>query len=213
VRTEDLISSLAASREPVDRHRSRRLIASAAGLSLLIAASMVVMRLGARPDLAQLLSEPRAVAKLIFAAAAVAASFFAVLRLARPGTELSEAAPVLAVPFAFVLALAAWELSFHEPTAWAPLLFGSSWLACVTAIPLYAVVPFGLVLLALRESAPTDLRGAGFAAGLLAGSLATLAYEVHCTEDAMPFVAAWYGGSILAIGLAGALLAPRLVRW
>ncbi|MEJ1158711.1 DUF1109 domain-containing protein [Prosthecomicrobium sp. N25] len=213
MRTEDLISTLAAAHGPVDRHRTRRLVLGAALVSFAVAGVAVVLRLGARPDLMQILAEPRAAAKLIFAVGAVLAALWSVLRLSRPGAELSETAAVLALPFAFVLSLAALELSWSPPEAWPALVFGASWSYCLTSIPLYAVLPFALLVLTLREAAPTDLRGAGFATGVLAGSLATLAYELHCTEDAMPFVAAWYAGTIVAIGVLGALVVPRVVRW
>src|SRR5260370_519368 len=45
------------------------------------------------------------------------------------------------------------------------------------------------------------------------GGVSAMAYAVHCTEDSLPFVAAWYGGTIVLCTLAGAALGPRLLRW
>jgi len=39
------------------------------------------------------------------------------------------------------------------------------------------------------------------------------AYALHCVDDSLPFVALWYGGTILLCTLAGAVLGPRLLRW
>lgn len=39
-----------------------------------------------------------------------------------------------------------------------------------------------------------------------------MAYALHCTEDSLPFVAVWCGGTIALCALAGAALGPRLLR-
>lgn len=81
------------------------------------------------------------------------------------------------------------------------------------AIPVIAVVPFALAVAAMRQAAPTNFRQAGALVGLLAGGLSAAGYALHCTADSLPFVAPWYGGTILLCMLAGALLGPRLLRW
>jgi Uncharacterized protein conserved in bacteria len=69
------------------------------------------------------------------------------------------------------------------------------------------------VFWALRGLAPTRLRIAGAAGGLLAGATATLAYCLHCPEMGIPFWGVWYLlGMLLPTGL-GAVLGPRLLRW
>jgi len=50
-------------------------------------------------------------------------------------------------------------------------------------------------------------------AGLVAGGISAVAYALHCTDDSLPFVALWYGGTIVVCTLAGAALGPRLLRW
>jgi hypothetical protein len=49
--------------------------------------------------------------------------------------------------------------------------------------------------------------------GLIAGSVSATAYALHCADDSLPFVALWYGGTILLCTLAGTILGPRLLRW
>jgi hypothetical protein len=61
--------------------------------------------------------------------------------------------------------------------------------------------------------APTDLRRTGALVGLAAGSISAAAYALHCVDDSLPFVALWYGGTIVLCTLAGAVLGPRLLRW
>lgn len=69
------------------------------------------------------------------------------------------------------------------------------------------------VLWAMRGLAPTRPRTAGFAAGLLAGSLGALGYALYCPELSPLFVLVWYTLGILIPAGLGALLGPLLLRW
>jgi hypothetical protein len=80
-------------------------------------------------------------------------------------------------------------------------------------ISLLSVPVFIAVFWAVRGLAPTRLRQAGGAAGLLAGSTATLAYCLHCPEMQVPFWGTWYLLGMLVPTLVGALAGPRLLRW
>jgi hypothetical protein len=75
------------------------------------------------------------------------------------------------------------------------------------------VPAFIAVFWALRGLAPTRLRLAGACGGLLAGTIATAAYCVHCPEMQVPFWATWYTLGMLLPTAAGAALGPRLLRW
>src|SRR5260370_777654 len=81
------------------------------------------------------------------------------------------------------------------------------------SIPIIAIVPFAVIIAAVRTAAPTNLAGTGAVAGLVAGGVSAMAYALHCTDDSLPFVAVWYGGTIVLCTLAGAILGPRLLRW
>ena len=93
------------------------------------------------------------------------------------------------------------------------MVLGDEWLECLLSIPIIAIVPFAVTTFAVRRAAPTNLVRAGAAAGLVAGGISALAYALHCTGDSAPFVAVWYGGTIVLCTLAGAALGPRLLRW
>ena len=111
--------------------------------------------------------------------------------------------------FAWALA----TLAAQPAGDWGGLIFGQSWRACLISVTLYAMLPFAALLALARYGAPVKPRLTGIAAGLGAAGLATVAYALHCPEDALPFIAAWYP---LAMGISaaiGAMLAPRLLRW
>lgn len=90
---------------------------------------------------------------------------------------------------------------------------GDRWLECLISVPIIAIAPFVLIVWAVRRMAPTDLVRAGALSGLLAGGISATAYALHFTDDSLPFVALWYGGTIVLCTLAGAMLGPRLLRW
>ncbi|CAM5477612.1 hypothetical protein SSTU70S_05199 [Stutzerimonas stutzeri] len=74
-----------------------------------------------------------------------------------------------------------------------PLLLGSTWRECLANIALLSVPAFIAAFWpAPRGLAPTRPHLAGGAAGLLAGSVAALAYSLHCPEMAVPFWALWH---------------------
>jgi hypothetical protein len=49
--------------------------------------------------------------------------------------------------------------------------------------------------------------------GLISGGVSAMAYALHCTDDSLPFVAVWYGGTLVLRTLAGAMLGSRLFHW
>src|ERR1700722_11909331 len=61
-----------------------------------------------------------------------------------------------------------------------------------------------------RKEAPTNLRRTGAVAGLVAGALGAAVFAVHHPGGTIPFIALWYGGSILLCTLFGAIIGPRL---
>ncbi|MFK4658235.1 hypothetical protein ABIF97_008169 [Bradyrhizobium japonicum] len=120
---------------------------------------------------------------------------------------------VVVLPFLLIAALALISIGSAPVSHWDRMVAGDASLECLVSIPIIAIVPFALTMWAVRQAAPTDLRRAGAFAGLVAGGISAVAYALHCTDDSLPFVALWYGGTIVVCTLAGAALGPRLLRW
>lgn len=104
-------------------------------------------------------------------------------------------------------------LTFVPRAAWGEMVLGTRWAMCLVCIPLFAVVPFALLIWALSRGAPTELARTGGIAGVVAGAIGGAAYSLHCPDDSLPFVAVWYAGSILLCALAERWLGARLLRW
>jgi hypothetical protein len=212
MKTHDLINALAADRA-ANSPRPGYAVALAVGIGVIISATLLVLSIGIRPDLASAALSPRFVTKaalaLLFAAGAIAV----VTCFYRPDTAFPRATWILiAVPLLLAIAVAA-ELLFVAQAQWKTRLFGAHWLACLVLIPLFALPPLAGLLIALRGGAPRNGSVAGAAAGFAAGGIAAAIYVAHCPDDSPLFVAAWYTLAICSVALLGSLAGSRWLRW
>jgi hypothetical protein len=213
MRTDELITMLSTNVEPVDPRRVGRTIRIALAVAAAAVVLLVVAALGLRSDAAQGGAMAALVAKLVFTLVILAVASRFLLKLARPGGERNVSMPWIVLPFLAIMLLAAGSLGFAPNSHWQGLILGDQWLECVVSIPVIAIVPFAVIIWAVRQTAPTDLARAGAVAGLVAGCLSATGYALHCTDDSVPFVALWYGGTIALCMMVGWKLGPRLLRW
>jgi hypothetical protein len=213
MKTDDLVAMLATGAEAVAPRAAARRCAAAIGWGVLGAALLMGMLLGVRPDLRAAVLLPMFWVKFAFVACLAAASLLAVLRLSRPGLRLAWVPGALAAPVLAMWVLAAVALLRADPAQRAPLFFGDTWASCPFLVAMLSAPVFVAVFWAIRGLAPTRLRLAGAAAGLLAGAVGALVYCLHCPELAAPFLGFWYLLGMLIPTAAGAALGPRLLRW
>lgn len=213
MRTDDLIAMLSTNVEAVDRRQVSRPLVGALALAALVAVGAGLIALGGRSDVGGNAALGFIGIKLTFAVTITALAFFHLARSVRPGGRRRGSVALVLLPFAGIVGLAAISLASAPTVHWRTMLMGDEWLECLLSIPIIAVVPFALVVWAVRQAAPTNLRRAGAFAGLVAGSLSAAGYALHCTADSLPFVAIWYSGTIMLCTLAGTVLGPRLLRW
>ena len=213
MKTVDLVDMLAAGAGVVEPSATTRRYAAALGWGTLGAALLMGLLLGVRRDLGIAVLLPMFWVKLAFAAFLAAASLLAVLRLSRPGRRLSWVPGALAAPVLAMWGLAAFALTRGDPALRAGMFFGDTWTSCPFLVALLSAPVFAAVLWATRGLAPTRLRLAGAAAGLLSGAVGALVYSLHCPELTAPFLGFWYLLGMLIPAATGALLGPRVLRW
>lgn len=213
MRTDDLIDVLSTHVEQVDRRQLMRMVGAAIGISIALVVAVVLVVLGIRPDLTTAGSFAFLFLKLAFTTIVLVPASIFLVRLARPGGERKTPVTLLALPFIAIMLLAAVSLALTPSSHWSEVVLGDQWLECLLSIPIIAVVPFVVLIWVVRRTAPTDLSRAGALAGLVAGTVSAIGYAFHCTDDSLPFIALWYGGTIAVCTLAGAKLGPRLLRW
>ena len=211
--TDELIRMLATGLAPAPRPAFARRYGRAMALGAFGSLLLMALVFGVRPDLREMWGMPLFWAKLAFPLATAAAAWPLVLRLSRPGAALGWWAGLLVVPLALVWLSAADVLAQAPPADRLALILGSTWRTCPFNIALLSLPTFIGACWAMKGLAPTHLRAAGAAAGLLASAIATVAYSLHCPEMSVAFWAVWYVAGMLLPALLGALLGPRLLRW
>jgi hypothetical protein len=213
MKTDDLIAVLSTNVEPVDTRRVAWNVWAAILAGMAAALATAVFGLGVRPDL----HDPDRLAfvsmKLAFGMAVAGLASVYLLKHIRPGGEFRSWLALTTLPFLASMLLAVVTLSSAPRSHWKMLMLGGGWLECLLAIPIIAVLPFAVIMWAVRLAAPTDLTRTGALAGLVAGGVSATAYALHCIDDSLPFVALWYGGTVALCTVTGAALGPRLLRW
>jgi hypothetical protein len=214
MRTEALIEFLGRNVEAVDPRRLHRGLILAAVLGAAGALSIAVLTLGARPDLKKGWPFAFLLFKLAFTIGTVLVGYSLLTKFARPGGEWRASLSRASVPLLGIFLLAAISLGAAPRSHWESMVLGHTWFECLISIPLIAVLPFGLLVWCVRMvAAPTDLVRTGALVGMISGAISSVGYAVHCTDDSVPFVALWYGGTIALCTVVGAVLGPRLLRW
>jgi hypothetical protein len=212
MKTDELISLLAADSAPEPNTVPRRFTVALA-LGTLGAFLLMVATHGVRADLAQATGEAMFWGKLIFAGSLAFAALIATQRLGHPGVHLGGVRLALVAPMLVLWLVAAVVLLAAPPAQRSHLILGETWNTCAFSIAMISLPLFTATLWALRGLAPTHLALAGASAGLLAGSLSTIVYALHCPESGAPFVAIWYVLGIAIPTVAGAVLGSKVLRW
>lgn len=152
--------------------------------------------------------------KVVYALSILACGWVMVTQLARPISRVNRPLWCLMAVVLIMAGFGFWALMNAPPDQDAALLLlGQAWQVCSVLILLFSLPGLALLLWALRASAPTRLRLAGFAAGVVAGAMGALGYTVICLEDSFLFVAVWYTLGIGLSGLLGMLLGPKVLNW
>lgn len=213
MKTDDLIALLATDTTPVPRGAASRQIAIAAAAGIALAAVLMLLTMGARPDLVQAAFWPMFWMKVLFPAVVAGASFATLARLARPGVSARAGGIAIILPVLLLWLLAIAAYASAPPSERAAMVWGQTWRMCTLNIALISVPIVAAAFFALRQLAPTRLAHAGACAGALSGAAGAAIYAFHCPETALPFMAIWYVAGIAVTAAIGASLGPRLLRW
>lgn len=213
MKTDELITLMAVSHQPVDTGRLRRGTWLAAAVALALTMALVVGSLGARPDLAEAIATRPVIAKLFYGVGITVIALVLFQQSLRPGLKPRRLFPLMAIPVVLLVAWAVLTLAQVPSEQWGALTFGRYWKSCLIYVSLYALLPLLVLLLPARHGAPVDGRLTGACAGLASGGLAAIAYALHCPDDTIPFLAIWYTIAIALVAGVSTLALPRFLRW
>lgn len=211
MRTDQLVDVLARQAGPAPRRLVENRLAVAASVGALASAGLAIGALGLNTGLTDM--GVALATKMAYVTGLMLAAAWFADRVSRPGAPWRRAAWNLAGVVLAMTLLAAVVWALAPGTERPDLLFGRSWASCPWRVAALSAPALAATLWAMRGLAPTRPRMAGFAAGLLAGSLGALGYALYCAELSPVFVLVWYTLGILVPAGVGAALGPWLLRW
>ncbi|MBN9319902.1 MAG: DUF1109 family protein [Caulobacterales bacterium] len=204
MRTDDLITALAADTRAVPRYAALRGLALSTFIGAPIALALTLWWLGLRPDLVSAVGGAFFWIKAAYTLALSLAFGAAALRLVRPGARARAALATGGGVIVLIVLLGLVQLIGMEAAERMPALRGCSALGA----------PMTLVaILALRSMAPTSPTLAGGVVGLFCGGVSATVYGLHCPEATLAFVGLWYSLGVMACGALGVALGRWLLRW
>lgn len=211
MKTEQLIDMLARGAGAAPRMNAvPRLLPVVAGGAAFSAAAALWL-LGSVPR--EMYALPAPWIKLAYAGLLVLAAMWLAVRLSRPVARLVAPARSAGLVVLLMGALALGSLAAAPSGERLDTLLGDSWLRCPVHVFLLSVPTLAATLWVMRGLAPTRLREAGFAAGVLAGAVGAAGYALSCLETSPAFIGVWYTAGIALAGALGAWLGPRVLRW
>lgn len=211
MKTDALIDMLARDAGPAPRALAARRLSPAAAAGLLVSAAIAIAWFGAIP--AQMFATAVPWTKMAYAGALALAAGWLTARLSRPAAPIAEPRRVTVLVLLSMAFVGSVSLASTPAGSRMDAVFGESWLTCPWNVLALSVPALAASLWAVRGLAPTRPRAAGFAAGLLAGSVGAFGYSLSCPEASPAFVAIWYTLGIAFSGALGAALGPRVLRW
>jgi hypothetical protein len=212
MQTDELIQSLTHGLKPAPADLVPRLLNWAAVVGLSIAV-LIIAVVGVRKDLSTALFSWPFWMKWTYAISMALTAYLLCERMARPGAKLGWLAILPLLPFA-MLSFMAIRTQLHLPSdARMATWLGHSATLCPFYIGALSIPVLAVLCRTLRRAAPTNLRVAASAAGLMSGAMAAFAYGLLCTESSVSFVTTWYTLGMLVPAAIGAVFGNTLLRW
>ena len=210
--TDRLLLALAADND----HRPqpvRTQLAVALLVALPVAAAMMLVTIGLRPDFMAAMRNPFFDLKFVITLALAIPAIVISVHLSRPEAVLGRWVwMLLLAPFILVGAIIA-EMMMPQRSPMMTRMMGKGAMLCTAAISLLSLPILAAALWALRQGAPTRPAFVGALAGLMSSGLAATVYATHCTDDSPLFVAVWYTIATTAVTALGAFAGSRVLRY
>jgi hypothetical protein len=211
MKTEELIRVLEAD----------RLVEPRVGWSLQVAllfgtgvvASIFFTAIGFREDIVSALGTVRFLFKFVIVVPIAVLAIGGTFRSATPVSSPGWWGWSLLVPAILLVVGVFAELIAVPRSLWIAKLIGSNSVNCMTIIPILGAGSLIMLILALRQGAPSNPGLSGALAGLAASGIAATFYATNCFDDSPLFVITWYPLAASTLVLAGYIGGLRYLRW
>ncbi|HUO93379.1 MAG TPA: DUF1109 domain-containing protein [Rhizomicrobium sp.] len=213
MKTDELIENLSETLEPVPRHWVLRQLLEGVGAGALVSFLILWVSMGFRPDLATAIHTSAYWMKFFYTLALALLGFWATERLARPSSKAGWAFLGIALVIFALTVLSGMQLMHAPAAARMPMIMGHSSRVCPWLIIGLSVPIFAGTFWSLQKLAPTRTVLAGTVAGFASGALGAWIYAFRCDETTAPFLLIFFTLGMAVVGLAGGLVARRVLRW
>lgn len=211
MKTDFLIDMLARQAGPAPSFPVARRLTWAIGAGLLLSGLLAISIIGPLPS--AFFNTPAPWIKLAYAMLLALSGGALAARLSRPASPIANARmSVISVVILMLLFGMATLVTTPKDERLATIL-GQTWWICPWMLMMLSLPALAAIFWAMRGLAPTRLRHAGFAAGLLAGAVGAIGYSLACPETSATFVAIWYTLGIALTAWVGLWLGPKVLRW
>jgi hypothetical protein len=209
--TDRLIRTLAADGEmprPVGTQLSMALL-----VALPVAAAMMLVTLGLRPDFMDAMRNPFFDTKFLVTLALAIPAIVISVHLSRPEAALGRWIWLLLLSPIILVVAAIIEMTMPQQKPMMVRLIGRNSSLCSIAISIFSLPILAGSLLALRHGAPSRPAFVGALAGVMSAALGATIYAAHCADDSPLFVAAWYSIAVVVMAALGAAIGHRVLRY
>jgi len=211
--TDRLIDMLSTNLEPVKGGKLWKTLSWAIVIGLVAAFGVMVVCFGIRSDLAAGNHSGALALKTTFALSLVGTGAAFLIKSMVLGQQGGHRLALIFLPFFAASAAALATVVRQLVLASGGIIEGAAAALCLFCIPFLAIIPFALLISAMRKGAPTDLRRSGAVVGLVAGAIGATVYSFSCPSDSWLFVFLGYTAALALCSIIGGQLGPRLLGW
>jgi hypothetical protein len=188
-------------------------LAMALMVALPVAAAMLLVTLGLRPDFMAAMRNPFFDTKFLVTLALAIPAIVISLHLSRPEAALGRWVWLLLLSPIILVVAAIVETMMPQRAPAMARLIGRNSSICSVAIALLSLPMLAGSLLALRGGAPSRPALVGALAGLMSAGFGATLYAAHCADDSPLFVAAWYSIGTAIVTALGAAIGAKVLRY
>lgn len=210
--TAELVECLVLDLQPVSRVTIAGRLAVGLTVGISVAAAMLILIVGVRPDLGQMLRSVTFWWKGGYLLLTAIISLIIVGQFARPGASV-KVLWSLALPPLIYLPAAVWEFSFSVSPSRASVFPSYGWDSCTWFVLILSVPIYVAFWWAFRSFAPTRLAAAGGTIGLCSSAIAGVIYCFHCPADSCLLAVTWATLAFAVATALGSLSARWILHW
>lgn len=210
--TDAFIASLVSELEPVQLLQQRNGMARAA-VALAAGAAIMALGFGLRRDLASGRPDPMFLTSSGLFLVLALASAWAVIDMARPYVGTRREGWGWTALMAAVLPVSALTLAITDALSGNRVTLDSDGAICLSVGSAIGLLTATTLVQWLRRGAPSSPRRAGLLTGVASGAAGIFAVSLYCPHSDLLHIGIWHGAAVVAMGLAGRMVLPRLLTW